>query len=154
MKKYIIFLLFSLWAVCAFSQSGVKETSRIKKDSSGRIYRERTIVEQIPLPDTNILKFQIRQIEIELDTLKERRKRLLQDIKDWKKAKDNPPGAAPKNAPRSEDTAPATPISVPNPAANKPPVKEKKKKKSSSDTGWMQNWKRGPDTPFAAKSAG
>ena len=111
MKKHIIFLFFSLFAAVAFAQGGgVKESSRIRKDSAGRIYRERTIVVPEFLPDTSIIKFQIGQIDIEMDTLKARRKRLVQEIKDWKKGKDGPPGTAPNSAPRSEENTPIPPV--------------------------------------------
>lgn len=125
MKKTIFFLTFTLFAAVAFAQ--VKESSRLLKDSAGNIIKVRTITIEEPIRDTLVILFQIKQLDVEMDTLKARRKRLVQEVKDWKKAKDGPPGSNPNNAPRNEDATPTTPISVPNPDANKPPVKPKKK---------------------------
>jgi hypothetical protein len=125
MKKTIFFLTFTIFSASAFAQ--VKESTKLKKDSAGNVVRVRTIIVEERVPDTLVILFQIKQIDVEMDTLKSRRKRLVQELKDWKKAKDGPPGSNPNSAPRSEDTTPNTPISVPNPDANKPPTKPKKK---------------------------
>jgi TolA-binding protein len=131
MKKVIILALLSLYAIAAGAQP-VKESTKLKKDTFG-VYRERTIISKEYVRDTSIIVDQIRRIQVEIDTLQSRLKRLRQDLKDWKKANDGP--VTPGSAPRSEDNAPADkPVKVApqNPAANQPPAKPKSKSKKKN----------------------
>lgn len=132
MKKVIILAFLSLCAIAAGAQP-VKESTKLKKDTFG-VYRERTIISKEYVRDTSIIVDQIRRIQVEIDTLQSRLKRLRQDLKDWKKANDGP--VTPGSAPRSEDSAPADnkPVQVApqNPAANMPPAKPKSKSKKKN----------------------
>jgi TolA-binding protein len=131
MKKVIILALLSLCAIAAGAQP-VKESTKLKKDTVG-VYRERTIVVKEYIPDTAIVKDQIQRMQVEIDTLQSRIKKLRQEIKDWKKANDGP--VTPGSAPSSEDNAPADkPVKVApqNPAANMPPEKPKSKSKKKN----------------------
>ena len=120
MQKILIILLF----MPAFAFAQERDVVRVDTLANGTLGRWRTIEIFEPLPDTLAIQREIDRNRAQIDTLRERNKRLERQKRDWVKLADR---KKKKNAPprNGRDVEAPAAVEPPKQSLTKPPKKGK-----------------------------